>query len=169
MFRDTKGYTLIELMVVLVLLGMVFSITAPRFRDAVLTDNLKSATRKLVGKIRALRTDAMQKQVTQLLCFDLDSNMYWNEPAGTTPEGRDLCREKNATQLPHDVRITDISFTGEGKKLAGEPEIRFSKKGYVQQSAIHLESKDGREFTILLRAFLPGVKVFEKYVEFEDL
>ena len=165
---STKGYTLIELIVVIVLLGLIFSIAAPRFRDAVLSDNLKSTTRKLIGLIKELRSDAIQKRTDQILFFDLESNMYWYGPADMTEEGRDLFRKKNVTELPHDVRITDIWTKGGGKKMAGELPIRFHKKGYVQQSAIHLESEDGREFTLLLRTFLPGVKVFDKYVEFEE-
>ena len=167
--KNTKGYTLIELVVVIILLGLVFSITAPRFRDALLTDNLKSATRKLVGRINELRTDAVQEQSNPVLFFDLDANMYWHGFADMTGEERDDLRDRNATHLPEGVRITDISFSDKEKKLAGEVPIRFNKRGYVRQCAIHLESNDGREFTIVLRTFLPGVKIFEKYVEFEDL
>ncbi|MBW1852327.1 MAG: prepilin-type N-terminal cleavage/methylation domain-containing protein [Deltaproteobacteria bacterium] len=79
--RDTKGYTLIELIVVIVLLGMIFTLTAPKFRDAILTDNLKSTTRKLVGKIKALRNKTIQNHEAQILRFDLESNMYWVESA----------------------------------------------------------------------------------------
>ena len=75
MLRDVKGYTLIELIVVIILIGLIFSITAPRFQAAVLTDNLKSTTRNLIGKINELRTEAVQKQETQVLCFDLESNL----------------------------------------------------------------------------------------------
>jgi len=158
MSRKTKGYTLIELMVVIILLGLVFAITAPRFRDAVLNDNLKSTTRKLIGKINELRTDAIQKQESLVLFFDLESNMYWHGPGGLTPEGRDLYRKERATYLPQGIRITDISFKDRDKKIGGEISLQFNKRGYVQQSAIHLESEDGREFTIVLRPFLPGVK-----------
>ncbi|MBW2145368.1 MAG: hypothetical protein JRG75_13385, partial [Deltaproteobacteria bacterium] len=90
-------------------------------------------------------------------------------PDGMTPEGRDLYRKERATHLPQGIRITDISFKGRDKKIGGEISLRFNKKVYVQQSAIHLEGEDGREFTIVLRTFLPGVKIFEKYIEFEDL
>lgn len=169
MCKNTEGYTLIELIVVIILLGLIFSITAPQFRDAVLTDNLKSATRVLIGKINALRADAIQNQENCLLFFDLDENMYWYGFDNMTEEGRDSFREKNATYLPAGVRITDVSFTGKDKVIAGEAVIRFSKKGYAQQTAIHLESEDGREFTIMLRTFLPGVKVFEEYTDFEEL
>jgi prepilin-type N-terminal cleavage/methylation domain-containing protein len=59
MQKNSKGYTLIELIVVIVLFGIIFSFTAPKFRDAVLTDSLKNVTRDLIGKINILRSDAI--------------------------------------------------------------------------------------------------------------
>ena len=53
--------------------------------------------------------------------------------------------------------------------MSGKAAIRFTKKGYAQQSAIHLESDDGRQYTVIVNAFLPKVEVIEKYVEFEDI
>jgi prepilin-type N-terminal cleavage/methylation domain-containing protein len=166
--RDTKGYTLIELIVVVVLLGLVFAFVAPRFRDAVLIDNLKSTTRKLANKIMELRNDAIQKHVDHLLKFDLEKNEYWHELAGNTAEGSELAYENNVKNLPHGVRITDIWIKDKGKQMAGEITLKLRKEGYAQQSAIHLESEDGREFTIVVSPFLPRIKVLEKYIELED-
>ncbi len=67
------------------------------------------------------------------------------------------------------MRILDIWLKGKGKKVAGEAAIRFNKKGYVQQSVIHLASEDGRQFTLVLSPFLGRVRILERYVEFEDV
>jgi len=165
---NSKGYTLIELVVVVILLGMIFSFAAPKFRDAVLTDDLKSATRRLIGKIRELRSESIQKNVDHYLNFDLEKNGYWHMSGDVTPEGHTSARDNNTVYLPGTVRITDIWFKDKGKKMAGDTAIRFTKNGYAQQSAIHLESEDGREFTIVVNQFLPKIKVIESYVEFED-
>ena len=166
---NPKGYTLIELVVVVVLLGMIFSFAAPKFRDAVLTDDLKSTTRKLIGKIRELRTESIQSHRDQYLNFDLEKNRYWHVSGSTAPEQKTPAPDNAVVNLPGTVRITDIWFKDKGKKIAGETAIRFTKNGYAQQSSIHLESQDGREFTIVVNQFLPEVKVIESYVEFEDM
>lgn len=169
MHQTHKGYTLIELMVVIVLIGLFFSIAAPRFRDAVLTDSLKRDTRQLVGRITELRADAIRNHKDYLLIFDLESNTYWYGYPNLTPEGRQHYREnkQHVTNLSENVRISAISFKEKDKRISGEVELLIRKEGYVQQSAIHLEAEDGREFTILLRPFLPKVKVLEKHFEFE--
>jgi general secretion pathway protein H len=83
-------------------------------------------------------------------------------------EERVISQEK-ASSLPSGVSIIDVWLKGKGKKMAGETGIRFTKKGYVQQSAIHLGSEDGRRFTLVLSPFLGRVQVLENYVEFEDV
>ena len=166
--RDSKGYTFIELTVVMVLLGLLMALTIPRFRYAIVTDSLKTATRKLVGMIGAIRSEAIREQQDFLLHLDLESSRLWLESAGMTEEERVLSREK-ASSLPGGVRILDVWLKGKGKTMTGETTIRFNKKGYVQHSVIHLGSEDGRQFTLVLTPFLRKIQVLENYVEFEEI
>jgi hypothetical protein len=63
----------------------------------------------------------------------------------------------------------DVWISGEGKIMLGEVRIRINKKGYIQQSIIHLGMEDNREFTLLLSPFLRRVEVYDEYIEFEDI
>lgn len=166
--KKIKGYTLIELIVVISLIGIIFSLVAPKFRSAVLTDNLKSATRKLVGRINQVRSDAIYKHTDYFLKFCPEKNEYWYEYADVTAEGSSLAYKNTVEYLPRNVRITDIWIKGTGKQKTEEIAIKFTKNGYAMQSAIYLESKDGRKFTILVNQFLTKIKIMEDYVEFED-
>jgi general secretion pathway protein H len=166
--RDAKGFTFIELTVVLVLIGLVFTITMPRFRDQILSDTLKSTTRKMMYKIMDLRNEAISEHKAYFLVFDLESNRYWVEYEDITPEDLAHARE-NADAFPEGVRVLDIWFKGKGKEMTGETTIKFTRQGYVQQSVIHLGSEDGRKFTLVLSPFLGRVKVLEDYIEFEDI
>ena len=163
--KTEKGYTFIELTVVIFLIGLTLVLTVPRFRDAMLTDDLKATVRKMVGEIRDLRSNVVWEQKDYSLCFDLGSNRYWRESEDMTDEERALVYEKGF-QLPGGVQIIDV-WSGEmGKKVDGKAEIRFTKKGYIEQSVIHLGAEDGRKFTLVLSPFMGKVKVYEKYVEF---
>jgi len=167
MSKNTKGYTFIELTVVIILIGVMVSISVPKIRHAILTDKLKSASRKMIGIISSLRNDAIREQKTFYLHFDLEANRFWTDSEGMLEEERLSANEK-AASLPEGISIRDVWFRGKGKKQHGGAVIRFSKKGYVQESAIHLSSDDGREFTLVLSPFLGRIKAFESYVEFED-
>ena len=169
MLYNAKGYTLIELIVVVVLLGIFFSFTAPKFRDAVLTDDMKSTALRLVGKVQELRSDAIRNNIDYRLKFDLEKNEFWHEHTDVTAEGSELAHDTHVESLPQEIRIADIWIRGSGKIMSGETAIRFTKKGYAQQTAIHLESEDGQQYTVIINPFLPKVEVVEKYIEFEDL
>ena len=166
--KDSKGYTLIELVVVSVLIGLTLTITFPRLRNTLLTDGLKGSTRELVGTIRSLRGNAIREHRSYLLYFDLESNVYWIEHDDMDVEERARARE-GATSLRGGVKLKDVWSSTQGKRMSGEAAIRFSPKGYIQQSLIHLESEDDREFTIVLRPILRRIRVLDEYAEFEDL
>jgi len=166
MFLDKKGYTLVELIVVLVLIGLVLTLAAPRFRNALLTDDLKGVARKMIGIINNLRNEAIREQRNYSLRFDLDANKFWVSYGSMTDEERAVAGEEGSS-LPPDIRIHDVWIKGEGKMVRGTARIRFTRRGYTQKSAIHLSSKDGRELTLVLSPFLGKVKVVDKYVEFD--
>lgn len=166
MSLDKKGYTLVELIVVLVLIGLVLTLAAPRLRNALLTDNLKGTARKMIGIISNLRNEAIREQRDYLLHFDLGANRFWVSYGSMTDEERTVAREEGSN-LPVDIHIDDVWIKGEGKMVEGAIRIRFTRRGYTQKSAIHLSSEDGRELTLVLSPFLGKVKVINKYVGFD--
>ncbi len=162
--RKTKGYTFIELTVVIFLIGLTLVLTVPRFRYSIVTDDLKATVRQMIGTIRGLRNEAIREYKIYRLHFDLESNRLWVESTSMTEEERAEAYKK-AFQLPEGVRILDVWRRETGKKMAGQTAIHFTKKGYVERSIIHLAAEDGRKFTLVLSPFLGKVKVHEKYVE----
>ena len=75
----------------------------------------------------------------------------------------------NPKDLPEDVRILDIDLYGSDKNVIGEAGIKFSRKGYIHYSLIHLSDKSDRKFTLVIEPFLGKVKIMEDYLNFEDL
>jgi prepilin-type N-terminal cleavage/methylation domain-containing protein len=166
MFFDKKGYTLIELIVVLVLIGLVLTLAAPRLRNALLTDNLKGTARKIIGIISNLRNEAIREQRDYFLHFDLNTNRFWVSYGSMTDEERTVAREEGSN-LPVDIHLDDIWIMGEGKIMEGDARIRFTRRGYTQKSAIHLSSEDGRKLTLVLSPFLGKVEAVNKYLDFD--
>ncbi len=158
------GYTLIELAVVVLLIGMMLLLAVPRIRDAVLADDLKTQTRRLVGASRELRHEAVREQVDYLLHLDLTHQGFWVSSADTTAEKLAEIR-KSAPPFAEGVTIADFSRPGEEKQTEGDVVIRFHRLGYVEPAVIHLK-KDDRTFTIVFQPFLDTVTVYEKYVDF---
>jgi general secretion pathway protein H len=159
-----RAYTLIELTVVIFLIGLVLVLTVPRVQHALLSDDLKAASRRMIGTVKTLRNNAVRDQKAYMLHFDMASNRLWVSWDGMTAEEQAEARQ-NATALPGGIRVVDVYFKGTGKKDVGDAVIRFTKQGYAQQVVIHLGTNDGRAYSLVLSPFLGTIKTYDRYVE----
>ena len=159
-----RGYTLIELSVVVLLIGMMLVISVPKIRDSLLADDLKAATRQLVGASRELRNEAIREHVDYILHLDISHHGFWVYSADTTAEKLAEIR-KGAARFANGVKITDFIQPGEDKINDGEVDIRFHRQGYVDPAVVHL-TKEDRTFTVVFHPFLDRVSVYEKDIAF---
>lgn len=156
-----EGFTLVELIVVIVIVGIVFSLAMPAIRDTMMNDSLDAATRRLVGTVRELRNEAVREQLDYTLHLDLDGGRYWSETSDMTPEKREEV-EGRAVELPAGVRIAGVTFLGREMQTDGEATITFFRGRYTQPAVVRL----GREERLANIACLPfgrAVKVEEGY------
>ncbi|MCL7489098.1 MAG: type II secretion system GspH family protein [Desulfobulbaceae bacterium] len=161
------GFTMIELLVVLMVISLATAFTLPSIRTSLFSDQLKGTSRRLVGFIVDVSQDAVNKQSEYVLHFDLGNNLV-RAVRGTGPEpGLDEPGARTL-EIPESVRVVDISTAHGGKSGQGTATLTFSKKGYVDKTAIHLRSDDGRDMTIVLSPFLGVIRIFDSYVELED-
>ena len=142
----------------------MFGITVPKFRQALLSDSLNSTSLKLVGLVQDLRERAISGQVSYVLNIDIRGKKIWAFASTASEEEQEIARER-AYELPVDVKIQDVWSWSSGK-FFNEGIIRFSRKGYIEQSMIHLQSEDGREVSLELTPFLGSIKIHEGYVDF---
>jgi Tfp pilus assembly protein FimT len=152
------------LTVVLVLIGVMLAISAPRFRQSLLTNTLNSVTRRIIALVHDARDRSVHEQVNIRCYFDMTNNLIWcdSSPAAT---GGSMTEQEKKYRLPVDVRIQDIWSLEFGKRSLGEATILFSPKGYAEPAMIHLATRDGRQVSLELAPFLGAVKVYEGYVE----
>jgi general secretion pathway protein H len=161
---NNRGYTLIELSVVVLLVGMMLLIAVPRVRDTLLNDDLKVATRRLIGAAQELQNEAVREQTDYLLHIDLNQPAIWSYAADTTAEKRAELR-KGAVRFPEGIRIVDVRQADDPGKTEGEAVIRFFRRGYTVPTVIHL-AKEDRVVTLVFNPFLRTVNVYDKDVDF---
>ena len=61
-------------MVVIVLLGLMFGLTVPKFRQALISDTLGATSLRLIGLVQNLREQAVRGQETYTLHIDIRTN-----------------------------------------------------------------------------------------------
>jgi prepilin-type N-terminal cleavage/methylation domain-containing protein len=157
-----RGYTLIELTVVVLIVGILLSITVPRIRDTLLNDDLKVATRRFVGAVRELRNESVRERTDWILHIDLNQPAFWSYTADTTAEKKEELRKK-AVRLPEGIRIADVRQVDAAIKTEGEVFIRFFKGGYMTPTVIRL-AKGEQTLILVFHPFLQTVGVYESDV-----
>jgi prepilin-type N-terminal cleavage/methylation domain-containing protein len=159
----SSGFTLMELLVVIVLMGVILVFVIPTTRDVLTGDNLKKASRQLIGIEKQLRVDAVRDQMDYILCLDLPKSAYFVLAADMTPEKQDEIK-KRPQHLPSGVVILDI--VGENNKKQSEDEVRikFGKKNTCSPVIIHLAYEENR-MTLVINPFLGVTNVYDKYID----
>ena len=77
--HNRRGFTLIELMVVIVLIGMLASVAAPRLLPLITITEHQNEARHLVGFGRAAMAHAAMTHENIVVRIDLDMQRYWVE------------------------------------------------------------------------------------------
>ena len=72
--RPTGGFTLIELMVVMVILAVLLTVALPGFSAISLSSRLKSYANELVASANLARSEAIKRNVAMRLCASSDGS-----------------------------------------------------------------------------------------------
>jgi general secretion pathway protein H len=162
----SKGFTLIELTVIIVILGVMLSLIIPRLGELG-EANLKRSARHLTGMIRFLRDEAQAKKVNFRLRFDVAEGRYWTEVftfnlSEKTAEFRRYSSEMGTEgSLSGQTTLRDVKVASH----PDDPYIEFSPTGWVEHSLIHLRDGDGRDFTLLVNPLTGNTELREGYIE----
>jgi len=164
-FRNRGGFTLIELTIVIVILGVMLSLIIPRLGE--LGDaNLKQSTRHLSGMIRFLHDESQAKKETYRLRFDVTEGRYWVEVMKLLNDKTVEFRRFSSEMATEDTLAGQTTFRD--IKVASHPDdpyIQFLPNGWVEHALIHLRNSEGHDFTLVVNPLTGNAELREGYVE----
>jgi general secretion pathway protein H len=162
---NRRGFTLIEIVVVLAIIGMVLALVIPRLPNSEHED-LKTSARTLASTLRYMQDRAATARTTYYLRLEPGTdNVKVLEAAadGGEKEPEDtLLRQR---PVKEGIVVADVVIPRLGKVSEGQVRLDVGMGGLRDFAAIHLRSSDGRFWTVM--AFPSGgkVKVYEGYQE----
>lgn len=115
-FKSTSGFTLLEMMVVLVIAGLMIALVPPLFSGAVSGTKLKGSARDLAIVLREARSKAIIHNTEQLVHLDLEALRY------RVGNGKPLA-------LPKDVAMAVEVVTGASAERMAQHVVRFFPDG----------------------------------------
>ncbi len=134
--RDTAqgqaGFTLIEIMLVLVIIGMIYSLAPPLFHKAFPALKLKAVTRDLLQEIRYVQQSAITTGQPTAMRIELSEDRYASDQinAGALrqlPEGFHFARQPGSSL----EQILDLRFYPDGSASGGEIRIEAGSRSYT--------------------------------------
>jgi len=124
-----KGFTLLELLVVLVIISIAAAFVGPRVAGSMSTLTLKTAAKKVAASLRYARSQATSESRAYFVLFDTDKGRLTIKPGQTAPKED---KEKEAAEGEQDTgtseEMADNNPVKERLKVYALPEgVRFDK------------------------------------------
>lgn len=152
--RPTAGFTLLELMVVIMLLSILLGFAIPAFQRGGRADSPDDAARGLLHAVAKLKNAALRHQQIHQLHLDLDANRIW--VTREAEPGQDGAAPRQSEwALPDDIRMAYVRFPDKREIRSGTVTLSFYPQGYSDRAIVRL-TDDGTEPTdLIVEAFLP--------------
>ena len=161
--RPDQGFTLVELLVVMILIGLILSLAVPRFSGFGEKEQLRSASRLLTGQILEAHSQAVTEARPWYVCLDLAKGESWltTERPGRDEEKGDRIE---MARLPRGLEFRDV-FDQEESMVRREVFcFGFWSNGGNESGTIHLKNSLEEEMTLFLRPFLGRTEIGEGYL-----
>jgi len=181
--RREGGFTLIELVAVVVLLGAMMAVVVTRMDHLVPEYRLRGAAREVAAALRLGKARAAATGKEVYLEVDLPKGRYWLLAAFPRKEAVEQAVEEKTEidakayayeavldqDLPEGVEFVDLIFSEREKVTDGRTRIRLSPFGSSSHTIVNLRNRDDREISVKLNGFTGAVSFYDHRKEAEEL
>lgn len=148
--RMTDGFTLLELIIVLIIIGISSALVVPRFIGGMGGLDLKAASGKVAASLRYARSQAVAQKKSYAVVFDLEQNRLTirsesggeTEESDTVDEGTAGNSQKKRYNLPEGIFFRRVAE--EGERYVEEDDTESFTIGFYSSGA-----SDGGEIAII--------------------
>ncbi len=159
-----RGFTLVELVLVMLVIGIIAAITLPRASGLLDRQNMRRSINVVRGTTRYLQARAALTKRTYRLTLDLDK-----QTMSACYLTQDTCKKETNRVLrdylfPEQVQVLDVVGASGEKVEEGEAATHFHPSGVAEASLIHLSGSGSERMTLIIEPLTGRLKVVEGYV-----
>lgn len=156
-----KGFSLVEIAVVVLIAGMVVLAAVPVLRGVLPGGRLQSAARRLSASVNRLYSEAVFTGEYHSMRIDLEEGSY--AAFTETPDSEPEPFHGAGGRLPDGIIFSDIDAAGR-KYAEGVVRINFAPSGAVDPSIIRISDGGEKILSIIIEGYTGRVRVVEGYV-----
>jgi prepilin-type N-terminal cleavage/methylation domain-containing protein len=143
MSGNHKGFTLTELMVVVVMIGVLGLITGPNIVSGLPKYRVKNAARTITSKLRMARSTAVKKHRDITVFFDVNNSKFSID--GAWFPGQD----QNLTDYYGSGVCFGLGNSGTGDPVTlGGDSVTFNSRGLSNGGSVHLTNNSGDAYKV---------------------
>lgn len=153
---ESRGYTFLELIVVLAIIGAAVLLVMPQVGKGVETLRLKSTTRQLASVLRYARVLAVSERTVSVVGLDLSREEYW---LGMMAPGSTREEVRTTYTLPETVKVAVQPLGEASSRTRGIVRFMFFPRGGAYGGWLWLEGEKGRRYGIVVDPLTGRVRI----------
>jgi prepilin-type N-terminal cleavage/methylation domain-containing protein len=196
--RDNRGFTLIEMLIVVLLIVLISALVIPGV-SSYFQISMNSSVRDIASAVKECSNSTMLTGRVYRMVYDIKKNEYWAEsgPPNITldtaeskekaerrkrysrpsdddaPPASAFSMDKTITRkkmdLPRGVEIEDVlNQQAKDPIKEGTAYTHFFPQGLAEQTVVHLHDSSGHKASLVIAPLAGKTDVFDHYVTMEE-
>jgi prepilin-type N-terminal cleavage/methylation domain-containing protein len=169
--ESVRGFTLLELLVVLVLVSLISVLAGPKIMASLTRLNLKNTAKQISASLRYARSQAASQKILFLSAFDIEGDALYifpQEKPFRDHSIKEIIDEKienneeiKRVKLPETVKLEKTVTSTDEEMDSGWFVVSFFSKGNSSGGEVFLMDEKERRYKVVVDTITGSVKVAE--------